>query len=181
MARRFASSRPAPRAPRRQTQWLGTSVAGASAATTVAASTSALILNLTSASLEAIGTPLTLVRTRGTFDIESDQQAASEIQVGALGLCVVTKDALAIGATAIPAPQTDSGWDGWFFWRNFKRRLNFTTAAGYRPNFSMEYVIDCKAMRKITDDMAIAVMCENSSGAHGFKINVNLRTLFKLH
>ena len=55
--------------------------------------------------LSAIGLalrPFTLIRVRGIFTIASDQSAATETQVGALGVAVVSEQAASIGVTAVP-------------------------------------------------------------------------------
>jgi hypothetical protein len=49
--------------------------------------------------------------------ISSDQFAQSESQIGAIGLAVVTDQAVGIGVTAVPTPITDLSSDSWFLHR----------------------------------------------------------------
>ena len=167
------------RGPRRKSEWAGTTVA-ATADVTVGFGSSVLVANIIAADLDAI-TPCTLVRVRGMFSIKSDQVAAAEEQRGAFGIAVVNEDARAIGATAIPAPQTNSDWGGWLYWRAFKRTLEVASGIGLNPDFDMMFEVDGKAMRKIDNNMAIVVMVENSNGSHGLLTSVNFRFLFLLH
>jgi len=58
----------------------------------------------------------TIVRTRGTMSVITDQAAAGEDQIGALGMIRVTDRAIAAGIASIPGPMTDGDDDGWFLW-----------------------------------------------------------------
>ncbi len=167
------------RGPRRKTLWTGTEVA-ATGYQAVAVSSKVLLANLTAASLDPF-TPATLCRTRGTFSVASDQQAADEFQVGAIGIAVVSEVARATGITAIPGPQTNSDWEGWLYWHGFSYEMAFGTAVGFHANFANEIIVDCKAMRKVNTDEAVVIVAENNSATHVFRVATNLRTLFKLH
>ena len=59
--------------------------------------------------------PATVIRLVGQLTVTSDQQAVGENPFGAVGLCVVSDQAVAIGATAIPTSYTDPESDLWFF------------------------------------------------------------------
>ena len=65
-------------------------------------------------------TPSTIIRTRGRFDIGSDQEAASEVQIGAFGIGIVSETAGGVGVTAVPGPDNDPLWDGWFVHQFFQ-------------------------------------------------------------
>jgi len=65
-----------------------------------AASTAVLVSSLSAAALAL--RPFTVVRTRGSMFLETDQQAASEFYQAAIGCCVVSDQAVAIGVTAVP-------------------------------------------------------------------------------
>ena len=58
--------------------------------------------------------PFTIVRSRFEVGIISDQTAATEDQLGAIGMAVVSDQAVAVGVTAVPTPITDMGSDLWF-------------------------------------------------------------------
>jgi len=55
--------------------------------------------------------PFTVIRSYVSILVVSDQAAAIEKQLGAIGIVVVSEQAFAIGVTAIPTPITDAGSD----------------------------------------------------------------------
>ena len=120
-------------------------------------STSGIVLSLSAAGTAVSDgvTPgfgaLTIVRTRGAYNIElnSSQGVAEGAQI-ALGLCKVTSEAFAVGATAIPDPVTDDDWDGWFWYQyvGFHRSAAATQIAIDNATF-VYGVIDSKAMRRV--------------------------------
>ncbi len=73
--------------------------------TTFAAGATPGFINITGAFLLSIR-PWTVVRVRGVMHLMSDQEAASEQQALAYGVCVVSDQAAAIGITAIPTPSS---------------------------------------------------------------------------
>jgi len=58
--------------------------------------------------------PVTVARVRGLLTVMSDQVAATERPFGAVGLCIVSDEAAAVGVTAIPRPYGDAESDFWF-------------------------------------------------------------------
>ncbi len=164
---------------RRKTSWGGTAVAG-TAYVAVGTSSKGLLLSITSTSLLDL-VPATIVRTRGMLAFRSDQIAQTEDQIGALGIAVVSEQARAAGAASIPGPQTDSDWDGWYFWTPLYANLELGSGTAFQPRFQTNIMVDSKAMRKLNSNDAVVVMAENNSAVHALEIAVNLRTLFKLH
>ena len=122
----------------------------------------------------------TVIRTRGLFSFKSDQSAASEENVGALGIAVVTAQAVSVGITAIPHPVTDAAWGGWFYHTYFSRAMLVLSGVGVDPNNVMNIVIDSKAARKVDEDERLVVVIENSSAA-GMEVTTMERFLSKLH
>jgi len=116
----------------------------------------------------------TIVRTRGVFTIVSDQEAADEQQVGALGFMRVTDEAITAGAASIPGPVTNADDDGWFVWVPFVRQLR--AGIGLGP-WMTNFMIDSKAQRIVREGQQVAVMVENASSSHGLTIQVALRVL----
>ena len=164
------------RSPRRATDWqLAVLSVGR---TGVPAGTKVLIASIGSAALSAIA-PGTIVRTRGIITIDSDQQAASEDQVGGFGVGLVNEVARALGVTALPGPSTDALWDGWFVHQFIQERFLFVSGVGVAPNAGRRYIIDSKAMRKFESDEGLIIMAENSSSTNGMNIGVSLRFLVK--
>ena len=71
-----------------------------------------ILASLTAAELAK--RPFTIIRTHLTFDVQSDQVAATEVQTGAMGMAVVSDQASALGVTAVPTPATDAASDLWY-------------------------------------------------------------------
>ena len=158
---------------RRNTDWSASLVA--TDMVTVAASSAQLLQTFVPASGGE-----TVIRTRGLFAWRSDQFAASEVQIGAVGIGVVTEQANSVGITAIPHPDTDSAWGGWLWHSYFTSRVDFTSGAGFLFDGVHRMVIDSKAMRKVGDNERLIVVIENS-GAFGLQVSSQIRLLSKLH
>jgi len=105
----------------------------------------------------------TVIRTRGLFSHASDQNAAVEDRVGAVGIGVVSAQAVSVGITAVPHPDTDSGWNGWLYHSYFAGRMGFASASGFNPGMAVDIVIDSKAMRKVGDEERVVVVVQNSA------------------
>ena len=169
------------RAPRRQTQWGGTT-SGQTSETALAAATSVLFSRFTAATLEVFpGTPLTVVRNRGLFSVRSDQIVQTEMGHGAFGMAVVSEDAAAAGIASVPTPITNSDWDGWMVWQPFAFGLVFSSAVGFDNNPYQRYDYDSKAMRKLNDNESLIFVVENQDAGSGALFNWVSRSLFKLH
>ncbi len=113
----------------------------------------------------------TLVRTRGIMHVKTDNIAAEEEQLGALGMIRATDRAVAAGAASIPGPITDGDDDGWFLWLPVAQiSVNNVINRGFH------YTIDSKAQRIVREGQQLAVMFENS-GAEGLMLTLNMRVL----
>ncbi len=120
----------------------------------------------------------TVVRTRGMVTVRPAVGVFGDIQiVGAYGLAVVSTRAFTAGATSIPGPFDDAGWDGWFVWQSFGIAYESGSAIGVE-NFATNIEVDSKAMRKIGDEETIVLMAESQTGA--FQISMPVRMLLKL-
>ena len=160
-------------APRRSTQWIA-STAETAVSTLAAAS---VVLDQSFAFAE----PATVIRIRGQLWIRSDTLSASEEPFGAIGMAVVTDQALAIGVTAVPTPITDQSSDNWFLWQPFAQSIAFLDATGMNFNRFAQFELESKAMRKVDDGKAVVVVLENASAAHGMVYLMEFRMLVKLH
>ncbi len=136
----------------------------------VAAGTKVVLASLV---LSNPGINETIVRTRGTFWVQSDQAAALEEQLGAFGMVVVSDLALAAGAASIPGPVTDANDDGWFVWEPFVTRN--VSLTGAIPG--QIYQFDSKAARRVQEGFGIAIIVENASATFGFEIAIGLSSL----
>ena len=146
------------RAYRPPTEWEGFAATGDS---TVLGATKVLLGRFT-----VTGAPVTIRRTRGIVNWRSDQVVASETALGAFGLCVVSNDAFDVGATAIPGPSSDASSELWFVHQFLYARFELLSSSGFHPDGSSEYMIDSKAMRKVSEEESIVVMVE-ATGADG--------------
>ena len=141
------------------------------------AASGGLITNTSNAALLALR-PFTVVRTRMSFFIRSDQAAAAEVQTGAFGMAVVSDQAIAIGVTAVPTPITDIGSDLWFFHQFLLCNESSLTDVA-KPGCAI--YADSKAMRRVDDDSDIATVLEMSTITQGITVNSMGRVLIKLH
>ncbi len=105
--------------------------------------------------------------------------ASSEDYSGALGLIVVSDQAVAAGVASVPNPATDSGSD-WFVYEPIAGHLVVGTAVGLHLNMESR-VTDSRAMRKIGDGQDIVFVVENSLISLGAIYTTFQRLLIKLH
>ncbi len=143
----------------------------------IAADASSLIGQLSAT--ELLLRPFTVVRTRGVIHIESDQVAASEITTGAVAMMVVSDQALAAGASAIPDPVNNADAP-WFMYQNFVNSLLFGSLIGIQEPTGQYYEIDSKAMRKVGKNEDVALMIEETNNV-GLIVSFSGRWLLKLH
>ncbi len=148
----------------------------------LAAASSVLSQSFTAAQLQAVAQAGgTIVRTRGSLWVQSDQVTATEEPVGAMGMMIVREQARVAGITAIPTPVTESFDDGFFVHQWFQAGVMFVQldATGFQFNGTLwqRYDFDSKAQRKFTADSAIVVTVENSSAADGMDFMLQFRIL----
>ncbi len=160
---------------RRETLWIP---APAADTTLGAASTAAIIGSFSAAALAL--RPFTIVRTRGFLHIRSDQTAATENWGASYGLAVVSDQAVAIGVTAVPTPETDKGSDLWFVYESIYGQFTLGsqvafTEVGYFKDF------DSRAMRKVEDGQDLIIAIETPSISGSARVMDTLRMLIKLH
>jgi len=163
------------RSPRRLNTWR--EIAATSTAETVPGGT---ILNSLDAT-ELAKRPFTIIRTHLLIHISTDQFVASELQIGAVGICVVSQQAEAIGVTAVPTPVTDAGSDLWFLHQWIMNRNVFGTGVGFDGNVGQIYEVDSKAMRKVDEDEEVVVVSELSAVGSGYLVTVAGRLMLKEH
>ncbi len=159
---------------RRESLWIGFVTSETSIAT---ASTAVLAFVLNAAALAQ--RPFTVVRTRLFWYVRSDVVTGGEEYGGALGMCVVSDQAEAIGVTAVPTPVTDIGSDLFFVFEQQYGRFGGTQVeeVGQRKE------IDSKAMRKVVEDESVILTLESGPGAVSASMVsvIGGRMLIKLH
>jgi len=158
---------------KRVTQW--TSTAPETAFIGLAAATAVI----DSTFVTDVNNPETIIRIRGLLTIVTDQTASSESPFGAFGVAVVSNQAVAIGVTAVPTPYADAESDFWMYHQFFAAPMNVATAIGI-GSLDQQYILDGKAMRKITPDQTLILVMENGHAGEGLQYRLDLRILTKV-
>jgi len=129
-------------------------------------------------------TPLTIIRTIVDYRVSSTGTAGEFF--GAIGMCIVTQDALdqaLLGIKSIPTPVADASSDAWLL-HSFLHGKSSGTTAG-ETGFNTDATIESKAMRKIDDGYQVVLVGERdanlgSVGGGVFVLNTILRALVKV-
>jgi len=122
---------------------------------------------LLAAVVPVAGSPtLTIRRIRMSLLWSSDQKAAEENPIGAIGAAVLGDTAIAVGVTSLPDPVTDVQDDNWMLFQGLHTRFSFVSAAGFEGTNGMLYEIDSKAMRKLPEGTSLAFIAATGS-THG--------------
>ncbi len=122
--------------------------------------------------------PFTIIRTYMQVLWTTDQLAAGETPVGAVGHIVVSDQAIGIGATAVPDPisQPDAEWH---VWQGLVVDFQFGSAIGFQADAGHQYSVDSKAMRKVSNNQDVAFVGTSTSADGGIVTAVG-RILVKL-
>ncbi len=168
------------RAPRRKTTWAGS--ANVVGVTNIPAATKVLQQRLTSSQLFAAGPVSTIVRTRGIMSVKMPAGVQTDVEVhGAAGIGVVSAQAFAAGAAAIPFPFENAEWDGWLWHQYFAISSEASSGAPAAVWLTpREYEIDSKAMRKLRDDKNVVVTMVENESAQAVDVGIWFRQLLKL-
>ena len=163
---------------RRATTWVAS--ADMTAVANLAAATSVLHQSISGASLLAAGlVPGTIVRVRGSLYTKADTIAAAEQPFGAMAMLIVGEAARAAGIASINQPIADEASEQFFVYEQWFGG-GITDTAGFKAPWYIQN-FDSKAMRKIQEGDAIAVVLENASASHGMQFIIKFRLLVKLH
>ncbi len=160
----------------RETLWVGL----AATRTNITAPSTAVIINSPAAALLALR-PFTIVRTRGWFFVGSDQIANIETYGCSLGFSVVSDQALAIGITAVPTPESDADSDAFWVYESITGEMKLISAAGFVDPSGVGKDYDSRAMRKVEDGFDMAFVIETNSISNGVLVGHVGRMLLKLH
>ena len=173
MARRFRSNFRA-RGPVRLTEWVG-GVVSTFDVSALAAGTSTLVSSLDFRLLPSL-TPSTIVRIRGLLTVGTQAGTAGLNPHGAFGIQLVSGEAFDAGVASMATPFSESESGDWLFhtfWAVMQQDVD--AGAVYK-----EYVIDSRAMRKVTNLDVLATIIENGSSTDSAQFLTNKRTLLKL-
>ncbi len=159
---------------RRETLWLDGPFTSNNLASTNAATLTAS-LNVAALALR----PFTIVRVHGGIHVRSDQTGASEAYGVFMGMAVVSDQAVAVGITAVPTPDTDMDSDAWFLHLGIFSRFEFISGVGVETQNGIFKEYESKAMRRVEDgfDMVQTIECPSTSG----NVTDYFRMLIKLH
>ncbi len=126
--------------------------------------------------------PFTIIRSHLRIYWESDQAAAEEFQLGAVGMAVVSDQASAAGVASVPTPVTDAASDAWFLHQFYASRFLFFSGVGIEPAGGLGMDIDSKAARKVNDSDDIVIVAEvDTSISSGITFTLQGRVLIKNH
>ncbi len=154
---------------RQRTDWTRTVF---TAETVIPAATKVLMV-----SYVPLESEVTVRRSIVSMNIRSDQAAATELQVGALGMHVANDNAIAAGAASLLGPSTDRSDDAWFLWAPIMQAYVFGSAVGFENAGGRLYSVDSRAQRRIQEGQSIAVMVENAHATHAFSILLGISVL----
>ena len=123
--------------------------------------------------------PFTIVRTHLELALRSDQNSVAEVQAVALGAAVVSDQAVAVGVTAVPTPDTDMGSDLWFLHQIlFGDEVSLSNLTKPQSTASL----DSKAMRKVDIGQDVVVVAEMIAAvSSGVTFTVGGRMLIKVN
>jgi len=129
-------------------------------------------------SFTSSGIDETVVRVRGLITCASDQFAAIEQPVAAVGMAIVSDDAFVAGIGSLPGPVTDISTDHWMMWQAVGSHATSNTASMQLGIFQ----VDNKAQRVIHKGSRLVVMAEGMDGAasQGVIISGYFRALGKV-
>jgi len=145
----------------------------------LAAPSTAVLSNALSAGALALR-PFTVLRSRIFWHVTTDQTVAPEQQSVSMGVAIVSDQAVAIGVTAVPTPDTDRGSDLWFVYDDIMTRFFLSTAVGFNM-VGEGHIVDSKAMRKVEDGEDLIIVQETTPLSAGVNVYLVGRILIKLH
>jgi len=137
----------------------------------VPAASKVLIVSFT----EGTGIDVTVRRIIGSAWVGSDQSAGFEDQLGAIGACIVTDQALATGVAALPGPATDASDEVWPFWMPVMQGSAKALTASGRDGFI--HAFDSKAMRKQPGGTNLAFIAENFHATDAWDLSLGVSVL----
>ncbi len=122
---------------------------------------------------------VTVVRSRGLLSVVTDQEAADEQPFGAVGIAIVSDQAVAAGVGSVPSPYTEPESDFWLLHQFWSAEARIGDGTGF-ARLSQVFELDSKAMRKVSDDETLILMMENGNATDGILYRLDMRFLVKL-
>ncbi len=112
-----------------------------------------------------------ILRMLGTWNVSPVVGGSLEDYEFAVGVSVVTIDALSAGAT--PDPLTDVTQD-WYFWDSWLGKLNAVGTSTYTKSF------DIRSSRRLREGFRLVWVTENPAIEIAGLLSMSLRTLWKM-
>jgi len=96
--------------------------------------------------------PQTVLRMLGEYTIfPTSAPVAGDAAAVSVGICVVSSDAFAVGATALPEAFGDQAYP-WLYWASHPLAFNGTVVDASQQGASVRRGFDVKSMRKLKGD-----------------------------
>ena len=175
MARRNASFRGRPRSSGVARDW--GAGPGSSSQVEFSASGSAIL----GSGVQTLQSELTLLRTRGIFDITIiSATSAGHGYFGAVGIGVFSDQAFTAGVASLPTPLSDSFSNQWLWHHYFAVTAGEAGGLAGGPEAHQRVMIDAKAMRKFDANQVITCVIELvETGTSIVKVYMDSRILFQ--
>ena len=132
----------------------------------------------------AFGEAQTIIRMLGSYVIgPSAAPAATDSCIVSLGIGIVSSDAAAVGATAMPDPGGEARFP-WLYWANHNLVYRSTEVDSSSPAGAVRVDFDIKSMRKVKPSESIVFLgqYENISGDPSVFLHTGrVRLLLAIH
>ena len=133
------------------------------------------------AGVQTVGSELTLLRTRGTFQfLLTSATSAGNGFTGAVGIGVFSDQAFTAGVASMPSPVSESFSNVWLWHTYFSCLAGVAGGLGGGPEGNFRIQIDAKAMRKFDANQVMACVLEVSEkGTATAEVHMDSRILFQ--
>jgi len=134
---------------------------GAGPGSSVVTSRSSSGQDILGAGVQTTGSELTLLRTRGIFEIFLlSATSAGDGFFGAVGIGVFTDQAFTAGVASLPLPLSDTFSNVWLWHSFFSVHAGVAGGLGAGAEAHQRIMIDSKAMRKFDANQVITCVAE---------------------
>ena len=108
------------------------------------------------------GIPATILRVRGNLVVFFDGAADTSQQNVAMGLAVLSTDAVAAGAGSVPDPAAEAEFP-WLWWTSVPIAHHVVGAAVLQDLAFARVVVDSKAMRKVKPGESLVIVYQTTA------------------
>ena len=125
----------------------------------------------------AVVPEVTIRRTIVSLRVISDQVAATELQVGALGAHVANNVAVAAGVGSLLGPVTERDSEAWFMWMPINQQHIRESTLGFDSDGGHLYSFESRGQRKLQTGETVVFVVENAHATHGFEVQLAVSML----